>query len=133
MKFILKGYSYFDTSLSIFLQKLFHFIMTRSQARCTSKDWNTQCIISSNCQFAYLRGRGVIVPLAPSPHATASPLPHMGGYFLMDSNLTILVCRQKKEVFYGLLKINFCQNIWMDEWELVLFIVLNAALTRVHR
>ena len=62
------------------------------------------------------QGEGVIVPLAPSPHATASPLPHMGGYFLMDSNLTILVCRQKKKSFMDSLELTFVKIFgWMNE------------------
>jgi hypothetical protein len=78
--FILKEHSYFDTSvLRYFSSEIIslHYDSGLRQDVYFKRLKYAMCIILSNCQFANLRGKGVIVPLAPSPHATDSPLPHI--------------------------------------------------------
>ena len=92
VKFILKEHSYFDTSLGIFLQKLFHFIMTRSQARCKYVLQKMKYAMYYFVQLSVClsQGEGGNCPSCPLPHATASPLPHICSEYLLFKKKSLL-------------------------------------------
>ena len=96
-KFILKEHSYFDTSLGIFLQKLFHFIMTRSQARCKYVLQKMKYAMYYFVQLSVClsQGEGGNCPSCPLPHATASPLPHIVNTYLLFKKRACWVLKSK--------------------------------------